>query len=538
MRTTRSIYHILRADYLERVRRSSFLIILGIVIFAGYFYTPAASAGYKSLSFSLDNSDVWYRGVYNSAWVATQVAVWATLWLVGAGFYLVRNAVERDTQTGVGQIIATTPLKKISYILGKMFSNFAVLATMVVILIFATAVMQLLRGEDTHIDLWQLVSPFLFMTVPAIAFVAALAVLFECVAWLRGAIGSTIYLFFYVLVIILSFGDGQGGNPLSDLLGVSSSLQQMQAAMHAAVPSINRALDIGTSVARVPPRTFVWSGNNWSWDIIQARLLWLVIALVVVIVASFFFSRFDPTKEKSKRVAQEAEPEIEVQEHTVEEEAFVPRSLTPIASRRQSNLVTGGTILLSELRLLFKEVPWWWYIGALVWIALCLFLPFDLAHNIFLPLAWLWPLPIWSSLGNREKQHNTQQLVFSTAHLLLREFPLLYVSGICITLFAASGMIIRCVLVGNSAALVAIVLGSFFIPALALSAGVWTSSRRLFEVVYLALWYIGAINQTPVLDFMGISSAALAMGIPYIFAGITLVLFLLAVAGRNLQMQI
>ncbi|HEU5227579.1 MAG TPA: hypothetical protein VFU49_07170, partial [Ktedonobacteraceae bacterium] len=135
MRTIRSVYHLLKADYLERVRRSAFLIILGIVVFAGYFYTPAANAGYKSISFSMDNSNIWYRGVYNSAWMGTQIAIWATLWLVGVGFFLVRNAVERDVQTGVGQIIATTPLTKLSYILGKVLSNLAVLATMMVVLV-------------------------------------------------------------------------------------------------------------------------------------------------------------------------------------------------------------------------------------------------------------------------------------------------------------------------------------------------------------------------------------------------------------------
>lgn len=539
MRTIRSVYHLLKADYLERVRRSAFLVILGIVVFSGYFYTPAANAGYRGLSFSLDNSDIWYRGVYNSAWVATQLAIWATLSLVCIGFFLVRNAVERDVQTGVGQVIATTPLTKLSYILGKVLSNLAVLATMVVVLIVAAGVMQVLRGEDTHLDAWQLLSPFLFMTLPVIVFVAALAVLFECITWLRGAVGSTIYVSFCLLVIILSFGDGNGGNSLFDLLGVSSSLQQIQTAMHAAVPSVTSGLDVGTSATSVPPHTFLWQGNVWSLQIVEQRLLWLAIALVIMIVAALVFSRFDPTKERRVRAAKRADLQTEKEAEPQEKEQLMqaPPTLTPLATRGQSNLTTGIAILIGELRLLFKEVPWWWYIGALVWIALCLFLPFDIARNIFLPIAWLWPLPIWSSLGSREKLHNVQQLIFPTAHLLGREFPLLYLAGVCITLFAGSGMIVRDVLVGNMPLLIAGLLGAFFIPALAVFAGVWTSGRRLFEVVYLGVWYIGAINHTAVLDFMGVSAAALTMGIPYIFAGITLVLLLLAVTGRNLQIQ-
>lgn len=36
MNTLRMLYHLTRADFLERIRRYSFLIILGLTIFAGY----------------------------------------------------------------------------------------------------------------------------------------------------------------------------------------------------------------------------------------------------------------------------------------------------------------------------------------------------------------------------------------------------------------------------------------------------------------------------------------------------------------------
>jgi hypothetical protein len=50
------------------------------------------------------------------------------------GFYLVKGSVARDRETGVGQIMATTPLTRPLYTLGKWISNFAVLMLMVVIL--------------------------------------------------------------------------------------------------------------------------------------------------------------------------------------------------------------------------------------------------------------------------------------------------------------------------------------------------------------------------------------------------------------------
>ena len=171
MNGLRAVYHLARADYFERARRSSFLIILGLTVVIGYFYLPANSATAQTLAFILDFAG--YRGVYTSAWVGTQVALFGTIWLSLIGFYLVKNTLERDARTGVGQIIAATSLRKAHYTLGKALSNFAVLATIVAILAVAAGGMQLVRGEDAHIDLWALLSPFVFLMLPAMAVVAA-----------------------------------------------------------------------------------------------------------------------------------------------------------------------------------------------------------------------------------------------------------------------------------------------------------------------------------------------------------------------------
>ena len=53
---------------------------------------------------------------------------------------------------------------------------------------------------------------------------------------------------------------------------------------------------------------------------------------------------------------------------------------------------------------------------------------------------------------------------------------------------------------------VGMVIGALFIPSLALALGIWSGSRKLFEVVYMLWWYAGPINQVDTLDFMGASS--------------------------------
>src|SRR5205823_9611200 len=98
MSTLYAIYAIGRADFLERVRRHSFLVTLLFAVYLGY----AAATGQISLRLGE------YRGVYTSAWIGVMVSLITTTFLSLVGFYIVKNAVERDRQTGVGEILAST----------------------------------------------------------------------------------------------------------------------------------------------------------------------------------------------------------------------------------------------------------------------------------------------------------------------------------------------------------------------------------------------------------------------------------------------
>ena len=104
-----SIFHIAKADFLQRVRSYYFLITLGICIFIIYSFVPALDAGYTMVS--LGN----YRGFYNSAWIGSMVAMCVPFFAL-IGFYLVHNAVKRDIDTGVGKIIATTRITTVNYL--------------------------------------------------------------------------------------------------------------------------------------------------------------------------------------------------------------------------------------------------------------------------------------------------------------------------------------------------------------------------------------------------------------------------------------
>lgn len=293
MKTLRVLYHLARADFLERTRRASFLVMLGLVLYLGYL----VNIGQVTLRLET------YRGVFNSAWVGSMMTLVVNFLLGWFGFYLVKGAIARDYQTGVGQIMATTPLSRPLYLFGKWLSNLAVLGLMVLVLALAALAMQLIQREAPVIQVWALVSPFLLVALPFMALVAAIAVLFESVAWLRGSFGNLVYFFGFILgitFIAIMFGTTI---PVLDWLGFGVFKTSMAEAAKAAYPAYGGGLALSLVPARGDIQPFLWDGVQWTLPLLLPRLEILGLALAVTLVSALFFDRFSqsgmPQRKKS-----------------------------------------------------------------------------------------------------------------------------------------------------------------------------------------------------------------------------------------------
>jgi hypothetical protein len=168
-----------------------------------------------------------------------------------------------------------------------------------------------------------------------------------------------------------------------------------------------------------------------------------------------------------------------------------------------------------------------------------------------LPFVCVWPILIWSQLGNREIQNRTDQLVFSAAFPLRRQLIASWAGGFILTLITGSGVIVRLILASDLNVILSVVVAAAFIPAAALALGIWSGGSKLFEVVYLLLWTLGPMNQLmaalgfPLVtdqflafDYIGSSDAAISMGMPLYYAVFTILLLAIALIGRKRQLQV
>jgi hypothetical protein len=589
--TLRQLHAIARADLRERRRRFSYLATLAGTLYFVYL----VHAGNVRLTIHGQ------RGVYNSAWIGTLMALSVGSLLSLIGFYLVKNTLDGDRRTGVGEILAATPMSRAAYTLGKALSNFSLLASILVLCAVAGGITQLLAREEARLDLVALLLPMAVLAAPPVALAAAMAVLFETIAWLRGSLGNVIFFFLWVGGLTLS-AIGPGGDLLGFRLVESSYARQLPAPAGAAAAAAARggiSLNIGPGgpagpagaeegaapetgsaaaataatgagsqagapaarVPRPPLRSGVrWRGIDWTAAVVARRLGWLGIAFAIALIAALPFSRFDPAREGGRKprpgrraaapppldpapsgesLATPAPPETS-------EAALAAGHGQPgsgLERRRTGGrwwqaLAAGAprsralVLVIAELRLLLRGRGFWWFAAAAgLWIG-GLAAPAGQARATLLALAWIWPLPLWSEMGAREARYGTRPLVLAAPLPPGLQAAAGWAAGIVLTALAGSGVGLRLALAGDARACGAWLAGCLFIPALALALGTVSGSPRLFEVVYLLLWYAGPMSGVAELDYTGATAAARAAGVAWLYPTLAAALFTVAWAAR------
>jgi hypothetical protein len=185
---------------------------------------------------------------------------------------------------------------------------------------------------------------------------------------------------------------------------------------------------------------------------------------------------------------------------------------------------------MAELRMLLNGRRWWWWAITLGLNVSILSSPPEAVKDYLLPIAWLWPLAMWSGMGNRERKNNTHQMVFSSARPVVRQLPAAWLAGLLATaLLVVAGAAFH-LSSGDLPGLAGWLSGVAFVPTLALALGVFSSGNRLFEVVYVIWWYMGPLQKEAGMDFTADA--------PQFYLLAAAALLLLAAFGRSRQVRV
>lgn len=534
-----TIWAIALADFRERSRRYSFWIFLVLIAYATYLFIPAHGAPYTTVRFGD------YRGLYNSAWVSSQVTLMTVVILSLIGFYFIKGAVNRERCLKTHELLASSPINNFTYLAGKFGGNVLVLLSMILTLALTSAILQFARNEDRTFKIFDLLAPYVLIIAPVMIFIAALAILFDCVKPLRGGIGNVIFYCFWVFAIVTGGMNNKQVTPLLDFFGISYLWNQMMDGCSAAFSSYVpwegiHSLGFNFTLSGPPQlETFLWSGPHWSPTFLFGRLVLVLLSVAIVSVSASLFRRFDEepgaVKQWFRSKKQSSISESPSATDLLSADSQRITTLTPLVVRTQK--ITLIRLLTAELRIALNRVSKWWYLIAAGIFVAGMLTPFAISHKFLLTAAWFWPLLIWSAMGCRDQLFDTRQMVQSTPGGVWAQLSMQWLAGFLIAAAIGGFIGIRTLFTCDFDLLAHWLIGAMFIPSLAIASGVITGGRKLFEVLYTLIFYIGPLNKTPLCDFTGSSlNSNFATSIS-VWGTITVVLIIITVVGRQLQVS-
>jgi hypothetical protein len=504
---------IVKADYLQRTRSYAFLVTVLVSVYFAYLFLPAPGANYSTVR--VGN----FVGESNSAWIGHVSAIMAStfLWLIG--FYLVNSGIQRDRETGVGQIMATTSISNFNYLLAKAFSNFLVLLTVMLIVMAMALVMVVIRSGNYPFDGVQFFFPYIFSTLPSIFVVSILAVVAE-VALGRYSILQNIV--FFILFSVLVGGinaSNKSGLAAADVLGVKKLTDGMSALVNTDSAKPLEQVSVGFIIGnQFKKKYFLFEGSHWSTVFILSRVMWIGIGFIFLYISSRFFHRFD--EKRSLVIKKVKTPKnLEGSEHRITKDISV--SALPKAS---PSFGIWPFVKTEFLMLVRKGPKWFWLINLGVFISL-FFIPIAKAHQIGLPVLWFLQINRWGDIATKEKLYRTHYFTYAAYKPLQRLLMAQVLAGVLLAGLLAVPIIFRQLIQVNFLTVFSIIIGSFFVISLSVFMGVLSGGKRLFEIVFFMLTY-AIVSGGSILDYFG----GFNRGIGYVMLMVGIVAGLLAVA--------
>ena len=520
------------AEVRVRMRSVATLVAL-LAAFAGaILWIPDPAGRASSLSWRLPDGRV-QAPIYDTAYIGFAASALMAILVALGGFYLVAGSVRRDRESGVGAILAATPLSSARYLLGK-FAASAAYLSVVAVLALTAGVTAWLRFGKGPFDPFAFFVPFLLLSLPAVAITAALALLFDVTPGLSGRWGNVAWFFVFSLLLVAlpmglaGAGEGEGKLrrvPLVDPVGAATQAYLARQTVPGAV-----GFSTGLEIRDEPFERVPWTGIRVTPGLAALRAGNLLVAFLPIAAAVLVFDRFDPARRRRRaartgwlaRFGAKARPRdaaIAV-ETPAASPGHAPVALVPAAARP-----SAAAAVLAETRLVWESA------GLLRWPLLAAaivagFVPGKGAPAVFLLLL----VPAVAEAAAREELSGTRALVFSQPGV--PRSAVFWKTGALALFVATLGvpLVVRAAAASPARGLGALA-GLLAVAGFAAGLGFLTSGGKLFSGLYLPAWYMAASN-APGADFTGTLSQSPRLSVSLFYlAGAGLAVA--AAAGRE-----
>lgn len=481
------IYQVMKADLLERVRRSSFLAMCVFAMFLAFFSVPDVEAPFVSICME---PGIFSQGS-NPSWIPIAIALCGGVLFPMTGFSFVKNNISMDRESSLLYGLQSMNMKKGNYIIGKFLSNLSMLTVMWLFVMLGAALMLPFRFPDQPLPFYDFISPFIGI-YPGIVFAAAFAVLLESVPFISSKAGNAVGLTALFVMFLVNYSASGYDNPLLGAFDYGNYRWVMDSIDDAVVPVIGRG--VRETGILVPGGMFagskggqelVFHGLLWNWQYLMEKIILTAISMALVLSAVILLE----TAEKNKKTS-----------------SGKPRE----KGRAGRKAACCTNQFMMERRLLLKSQP-----------KSCLAVNVGLwIYSIFAPLqyvqGYLWiimlicSVALFSQMGCREHENGLTECFVTIKSSLVRQMVYSYLWAAVILFMLSLPVIVRCFAEQKILCSCSYIAFSFFVPALACFLGEYSKSRRAFETVYLLICFL--LLNMPSFLFQGYVVAVMVVG--------------------------
>jgi ABC-type transport system involved in multi-copper enzyme maturation permease subunit len=475
---------VLAADLRSRMRRPAVAVLLAASAVCAVLLSPDPAPGRGLVQIG------GARALYTSPTLAFATATLLGFAISFFGFYVVSHALERDARARLAGVLAASPVSNLEYLAGKILGSVALLSAVGVGFMVAAMAMQVVRGEGP-LEPGTYVLHYSLLVGPTIAWVAVLALVFECTPGLSGRFGDFAYLVVWGASVPLSVESWKPGGPtfarIFDIMGlgfVVSEVERVAGTGH---------FTIGYAEGDVTVPPILFPGLSFSSEATLARALSLTAPLLLLPLALLLFRRFDPAR--TKPVSGARRRWLPAFAETIA--AAVLRPALSVLAR-----VAPDVALTLRARPLLGLLS---VLGALLSPAL----PAAAVREVVLPVAFALLSVALADVATRERASGLAGIVFAAPRKRDRFAAWKLGTALGVALVIAGVPALR-VMVADPPAGLSALTGIAFLAFTAVALGIASGTPKAFVALALALWYLAlnAKGRQPALDYGGWWSSA------------------------------
>lgn len=477
-----------------RTRRLSSLIALFVVMLASWHLIVDPTQGYTMME--IDGA----RVLYSSSALSQASAIFAATLFSLLGFYLVRGRVGEDLRSGVGSVIAATPVGNARFLLARWIGGVAYLASLLLGMIVSIMLLHLFRG-DGPLQIWVYLLNYSAILLPNLLFCVGMALLFDSIPFLMGKRGDVLFFIIWTVQLglmskleALAAGTIGSGWLLLDFTGIASGILTLQNHFH----TTNFSVGYNSFDPKLTP--ILLPAMLWSGKVLALRGLTSLLALLPLVLAALCFHRYSPDKVKASHASTRRNPL-----------QMINQWLRPLARLVQPLFRLAGYSpgpagkVMAELALTLAGNPVALLV-LMVGVAVSSLTEPTYLAGVLLPLAAIWGILI-SDIGSREQQADLMAIGGSVPGGAHGRFWQKLGAAVLLGLLLLGPIALRLALHQPLYA-AALLSGLLLLSVLATVLGYLSGTGRTFLVLFL-FWLHLALNARDValLDLLGFNRA-------------------------------